>query len=86
MHKRILETDLEECIISSVPEASLALLTIQSDLQESLEVPGHCDDSRDHLIYCTLGQGIKFLNEKYREVHMPFIYTHSGTSLTYWFL
>jgi len=39
-----------------------------------------------HLIYCTLAQGMKFLNEKYREVHMPFIYTHSGTQLTYRFL
>lgn len=39
-----------------------------------------------HFIYCTLGQGIKFSNEKYREVHMPFIYTHSDTQLTYCFL
>lgn len=34
------------------------------------------------LFYCTSGQGITFLSEKYREVHMPFIY-HSGTLLTY---
>lgn len=41
----------------------------------------HCDENRDSF-YCTSGQGITFLSEKYREVHMPFIY-HSGTLLTY---
>lgn len=38
------------------------------------------------LIYCTLEQGIKFLNEKYREVHMPLstpIVLHSSTTVCF---
>lgn len=38
------------------------------------------------LIYCTLGQGIQFLNDKYREVHMPLstpIVVHSSTTVCF---
>lgn len=70
MHKHILETELRMYCHPSA-WGLRALFTLQSDLKGSLYSPAHCDDNRTQLIYCTLGQGIQFLNEKYREVHMP---------------
>lgn len=63
MHKHILETEVRVYCHHSAWNLH-ALFTFQSDLKGSLYSPAHCDGNRTQLIYCTLGQGIKFLNEK----------------------
>lgn len=85
MHKHILETELRVYCHHSAWDLR-ALFTFQSDLKGSLYSPAHCDGNRTQLIYCTLGQGIKFLNEKLREVHMPLstpIVLHSSTTVCF---